>query len=357
MPVRDRKFLTKGTTTISSTTFEGYSDGSIGATNADPASYTFGNISDFTNNSSTYRDVAEIGNLRALYYDPTNDRLHMRAVKSSSTYPPKDGLTRGWTTLKIGSTTFNESDAVFSENSYPAFYGSWRWDNITSSPFSSSESDIIIRNGNTTDIFKTADTRTSTTSQTQNVTNAQCIRITVDFTFGLELIASNCEIDLIAGSTGGSSSDFQAEYVISFKDVGDYRAVFAQNYLNRSHVITGTVSSSTEFGIQRDDRHGLTVNDANGKTRMSIKARQPRIVGSVAGTGSNATFSIYFPGFNNPSGEWLAVNTISGSNYSPDLTQSSTNYLRMTRCEFRARNFSYQVLSGNEDYRVIFLRF
>lgn len=348
MPLVERKYITRGSTTSGTNgTAFGYSNGTTGG---GPGSTSFGDVHEFSSGSGSQDLITEFfsgAEITHLFYDTDTDKLYFSADAGTTDVPESPG--RGWDTMTIGSTTFNRTDATYTTSSSGP-YATWRWDNVSSSPFSSGINTVDWRNGGTA-INMSINTRSSSTSQTQNVTTSQDIVVAATFDFGHQIITSNCEVVRVAGSSGGSTNK-TCEYNIRFTDAGDYRVVFYQAYFNRAAVISGTVS-----GSQVLKGFGLTVNDANGKTRMSILDRQPRVVGSVSGTGSNNNFLITFSGYNNPLGEWLAVQTESGSNYSVDDSDTTVNKIRMQRADVRTTNNSYQVLSGSEDYRVIILRF
>ena len=348
MPLVERKYITRGSTTSGTNgTAYGYSNGTAAG---GPGGYSFGDVHDYSAGTSTFAAISEFfsgADLTHLFYDDDTDKLYFSADAGTTDVP--ENPKRGWDTIKIGSTTFNRTDATYT-TSGSGPYATWRWDNITSNPFSSGVNTVDWRNGGTA-INMSIDTRSSDSSQTQNVTTSQDIIVAADFNLGHQIITSNCEVVRIAGSSGGSTN-VSCEYNIRFTDAGDYRVVFYQGYFNRAAVISGSVS-----GNQVTKGYGLTVNDANGKTRMSILDRQPRVVGSLTGTGSGSSFYTFFSGYNNPAGEWLAVQTESGSNYSVDLSDTTQSYIRLKRADVRTDNFSYQVFSGSEDYRVIVMRF
>ena len=77
-----------------------------------------------------------------------------------------------------------------------------------------------------------------------------------------------------------SSTNSTVTYTITFQEAGPYTIVLHQGYYNKRYTLTGAATGATNY-----KEHGLLLNDANGNPRMSPLKRQPRIVGSISGTG------------------------------------------------------------------------
>jgi len=351
MSLIERKYITRGSTTNgTSGTAYGFSSGTVPA---GPGATAFGTAHDFSSGSDNNVNIDEFFNtadLENLFYDDDTDKLYFYADAGSTNIPENPG--RGWDTLTIGSTVFNRTDATFTTNSLGP-YALWRWDNITSNPFSSGINTVDWRNLSTNPVNLSITTVNSNSTTTQNVTSpSQDIVVTASFTLGLTYVTHNCEIKFIAGSTGGSFSSTTQIANIRFTDPGPYHAIFYQSYQNNAAVISGTVS-----GQQTHEGYGLVVNDASAKERIAINTRAPRHVYHISGTGSGSDINLSASGYNSPLGEWLAFNTLSGSNYSVDPTNTTVNQIRLQRADVRTSNASFQVLSGSEDYRIIVMRF
>lgn len=198
---------------------------------------------------------------------------------------------------------------------------------------------------------KSANIRTANVSQTQNVNTSDTVRVTLSthYTPTVET-NSNATVSQVS-SSGGSGTNSTVVWDITFIAAGSYTVVLHQGYFNKRYTLTGTATGATNYG------YGLQVYDASGNPRMGVFKRQPRIVGLISGTGGGSSFNVNYTGFNSPSpAEWAAVSIEPGSNYF--VTQgTSTGSFELTRADFRTSNSSYQVLSGNEDYRVLILRY
>lgn len=198
---------------------------------------------------------------------------------------------------------------------------------------------------------KSANIRTANVSQTQNVNTTDTVRVTLSthYTPNVET-SDNATVTYVSG-TNPSSTNSTITWDITFIQAGTYEVVLHQAYFNKRYTLTGTATGATNYG------YGLQVYDASGTPRMGVLKRQPRIVGFISGTGGGSTFNQYFSGFNQPSSaEWTAVSVEPGSNYF--VTQGTTNnYFEATRADVRTTNSSYQVLTGNESYKFIILRY
>ena len=195
-----------------------------------------------------------------------------------------------------------------------------------------------------------ANIRGSNVSTTQNVTTTDTIVVTLS-THYTPIIETATNASVVA-SGSSSSTNSTVTYTITFQSAGAYTVVLHQSYYNKRYTLTGTASGATNY------EYGLLLNDASGNPRMSPLKRQPRIVGSISGTGPGSSFTQYYTGFNSPSSaEWAAVQLQSGSNYYIDQGTTSGQFT-IARADVRTSNGSYQTLStGLETYKILILRY
>jgi len=195
-----------------------------------------------------------------------------------------------------------------------------------------------------------ANIRGSNVSTTQNVNTTDTVVVTLSthYTPIIET-ATNASVS-VSGSS--SSTNSTVTYTITFQSAGAYTVVLHQSYYNKRYTLTGTASGATNY------EYGLLLNDASGNPRMSPLKRQPRIVGSISGTGNGSSFYQYYTGFNSPSSaEWAAVQLESGSNYYIEQGTTSGRFT-IARADVRTSNSSYQTLStGLETYKILILRY
>jgi hypothetical protein len=189
-----------------------------------------------------------------------------------------------------------------------------------------------------------ANIRSSDVSATQAVatTDTVVVVLSTHYTPTVET-ARNASVTVSGAS---SSTNSTVTYTITFQEAGPYTIVLHQAYYNKRYTLTGTATGATNY-----KEYGFLLNDANGNPRMSPLKRQPRIVGSISGTG-------YYTGFNSPSSaEWAAVQLQSGSNYYIDQGTTSGQFT-VARADVRTNNSSYQTLStGLETYKILILRY
>ena len=155
--------------------------------------------------------------------------------------------------------------------------------------------------------------------------------------------------------TGGGSDTSTTTVTVTFFAAGSYSLVLHQSYFNRTYTLTGTASGSTNYG------YGLHVYDANGNIRMDMSRRQPRIVGFISGTGPGSGFDANFTGYNgsssdNRADEWYALSLEPNSNYYVEDSGTLFGKVEIERADVRSQNSSYQVLFGEEDYRMVIIR-
>jgi len=196
-----------------------------------------------------------------------------------------------------------------------------------------------------------ANIRGSNVSATQNVatTDTVVVVLSTHYTPSVET-ATNASVTISGGS---SSTNSTVTYTITFQEAGPYTIVLHQGYYNKRYTLTGAATGATNY-----KENGFLLNDANGNPRMSPLKRQPRIVGSISGTGNGSSFTQYYTGFNSPSSaEWAAVQLESGSNYYIDQGTTSGQFT-IARADVRTSNSSYQTLStGLETYKILILRY
>ena len=195
-----------------------------------------------------------------------------------------------------------------------------------------------------------ANIRGSNVSTTQNVNTTDTVVVTLS-THYTPIIETATNASVVA-SGSSSSTNSTVTYTITFQSAGAYTVVLHQSYYNKRYTLTGTASGATNY------EYGLLLNDASGNPRMSPLKRQPRIVGSISGTGNGSSFYQYYTGFNSPSSaEWAAVQLESGSNYYIEQGTTSGRFT-IARADVRTSNSSYQTLStGLETYKILILRY
>ena len=197
------------------------------------------------------------------------------------------------------------------------------------------------------------DIRNGNDSDTQNVGTFDTVSLSIQFRYGLT-VQSKSNIGSVDLGSGGGSFDSSTTVTVEFFAAGSYSLVLHQSYFNRTYTLSGTASGSTNYG------YGLHVYDANGNIRMDMSRRQPRIVGFVSGTGNGSSFNRSFTGYNGSSSdnrgdEWYALSLEPNSNYYVNDT-GAFGYFQIARADVRTSNASFQVLGGNEDYRMVIIR-
>jgi len=251
----------------------------------------------------------------------------------------------GWDTVTVGLNIFNRTDATYSTTSTQ---DTWVWAGASGSTFLNGRTDVIQFRNVT---FLSANIRSTDVSVTQNVSTTDVIMLTLNTSFTpTPETARN-----VNSLTLNSSTSFNAviRYKITFQEPGPYTLVLLQSFQSKRYTLTGTVSGPINYNGQ----YGMLLNDASGNPRMSPLRRQPRVVGSISGTGNGSSFTQSFTDFNTPSpAEWAAVQLQSGSNYY--IEQGTTaGQFTIARADVRTSNTSYQTLTpGLETYKILILR-
>ena len=189
-------------------------------------------------------------------------------------------------------------------------------------------------------------------SATQNVGTFDTVVITLSTIYGLS-VESKSNIGSVS-LVGGSSFNSTVTATVTFFAAGSYSLVLKQGYYNRTYTLTGTATGATNYG------YGLHIFDSNGNPRLDVLNRQPRMVGFVSGTGNGSSFNRTFTGYNGSSSdnrgdEWYALSLEPNSNYYVN-DDGSFGRFEVARADVRSVNSSYQVLFGNEDYRMVIIR-
>jgi hypothetical protein len=268
----------------------------------------------------------------------------------------------GWDFVKIGTASFNRTDATYTQNSPSTGRDNWRW-TVTSNPFVHGNTYAISFETNITpDTTPNAYTFTDVTSASPSNNYDTYVQIT-----GINTATS-------VARTSGSGS-FQVSSSTSTPGYFQTSNTTIQNnqYLHvkqtASSSLSTAVSTAMIVGGVSDTwtvttsatapaAYGMEVYDTNGNPRMSMEKRQARIHGRVSGTGNGSSFNQSYTGFGvGGLGQWHAVNVKSNSNYYVDPSASSTNNIYLRRADVRTSNASYQILTGDEDYDIIVFRY
>lgn len=199
--------------------------------------------------------------------------------------------------------------------------------------------------------------RTANDSDTQNVGTFDTVVITLSTHYGVTVESQSNVSDVSISVSGGSGTNSTSTITVKFFAAGSYSLVIHQAYFNKRYTLTGTATGATNYG------YGLHIFDSNGTPRLDVLNRQPRVVGFFTGTGQGSGFDRTFIGYNgtssdNRADEWYALSLEPNSNYYVNDTGTIFGKVEMERADVRSNDQqgSYQVLFGNEDFRVVVIR-
>ena len=320
------------------------------------SSSTAGTISETSGGAqdNNLTDLYSSSTVQGFYHNGTNLYLYITDVSNNVTNSV-------WDYVKIGTPSFNRTDAVYTQDSSTGV-DRWQWNSV-SQPFTSGSNHAITFETNTTpDTTPNAYTFTDVTGATPSNTYDTYVQITgINTTTSVARTSGSGQFQVSSStSTPGyfqtSNTTIQNNQYLHVKQTASSSLSTAVS----TAMIVGGVSDTwtVTTAATAPDSYGMEVYDINGDLRMSMEKRQARLHGRISGTGSGSSFNQSYTGFGvGGLGQWHAVNVKSNSNYYVDPSASTTNNIFLRRADVRTSNASYQVLTGDEDYDIIVFRY